>query len=177
LGASLAAMVANLSAHKKGWDARWEFFSDWAVKAQVLQQQLCSLVDADTQAFNSIITAMQLPKISNEEQQLRKAAIEHATLEAIRVPYRVMQLSFAAFEPIAAMAAEGNPNSASDAGVAALAARAAIRGAWLNVKINAQGYAQHPEVMQILDAAATIVDNSQNIETEVLQRVESHIKL
>lgn len=177
LGASLAAMVANLSAHKKGWDARWEFFSDWAVQAHSLQQQLCTLVDADTQAFNSIITAMQLPKASSEEQQLRKAAIEQATLEAIRVPYQVMQLSFAAFESIAAMAREGNPNSASDAGVAALAARAAIRGAWLNVKINAQGYAQHPEVMQMLVAAATIEQKSQDIETEILQCVESHIKL
>ena len=120
---------------------------------------------------------MQLPKASSEEQQLRKAAIEQATLEAIRVPYQVMQLSFAAFESIAAMAREGNPNSASDAGVAALAARAAIRGAWLNVKINAQGYAQHPEVMQMLVAAATIEQKSQDIETEILQCVESHIKL
>lgn len=177
LGASLSAMVANLSAHKKGWDERWEFFSDWAVKAQALQKQLCILVDADTQAFNGIMTAMQLPKTTTEEQQIRKTAIEQATLQAIRVPFQVMQLAFASFESIGVMAREGNPNSASDAGVAALAIRAALRGAWLNVKINAQGIAQHSEVLQILKTGESLIQASQNLENEILQSVESHIKL
>jgi glutamate formiminotransferase/formiminotetrahydrofolate cyclodeaminase len=139
LGAALAAMVANLSSHKRGWDENWKVFSDWAEKAQYLKKELLQLVDEDTRAFNAIMEAMQLPKETDEERQRRNAALEAATLHAINVPLRTMELAMEAFEPIRAMIESGNPNSISDAGVGALCARAAVHGAGLNVHINASG--------------------------------------
>ncbi len=139
LGAALAAMVANLSSHKRGWDDRWETFSEWAEKAQSLKTGLLQLVDEDTRAFNGIMEAMQLPKDSAEDRQKRSAAMEAATRYAIEVPLRTIELAMASFEPIRAMVETGNPNSISDAGVGALCARAAVHGAALNVHINAPG--------------------------------------
>jgi len=139
LGASLATMVANLSAHKKGWDERWEEFSNWAAKGQQYKDELLKLVDQDTAAFNLIMDAFNLPKGSDEEKASRSEAIQAATKNAMEVPYKVMQAAYASMEVIKAMAEIGNPNSVSDAGVAALCARAAVLGAFLNVRINASG--------------------------------------
>lgn len=139
LGAALAAMVANLSSHKRGWDDRWETFSEWAEKAQSLKTGLLLMVDEDTRAFNAIMEAMQLPKDTAEDRQKRSAAMEAATRYAIEVPLRTIELAMATFEPIRAMVETGNPNSISDAGVGALCARAAVHGAALNVHINASG--------------------------------------
>jgi len=139
LGASLGTMVANLSAHKRGWDARWEEFSGWAERGQRLKDELLHLVDEDTRAYNQVMEAMALPKATSEEQAARKARLAAANQRAIDVPYRVMQVSLAAFDLLEAMAEHGNPASASDAGVGALCARAAVRGAWLNVQTNLAG--------------------------------------
>lgn len=135
LGAALGTMVANLSSHKAGWDARWEEFSHWADKGQQLQHELMVLVDEDTEAFNRIMEAFGLPKGTPEEKAARTAAIQEATLFATQVPLHTMQASYKVFELCRAMAEEGNPNSVSDAGVGVLAARAAVLGAGLNVKI------------------------------------------
>ena len=139
LGAALGTMVANLSSHKAGWDDRWAMFSDWADKGHALMTELLHLVDEDTEAFNRIMAVFAMPKSTDEEKAARSAALQEATLYATQVPLRTMQTAFRAFEIVGAMAAEGNPNSVSDAGVGALAARSAVLGACLNVKINAAG--------------------------------------
>ena len=153
LGASLGTMVANLSSHKAGWDSRWEEFSRHADKGQALIKELLFLVDEDTRAFNAIMEAFGLPKSNDAEKAARKAAIQAATIYAIKVPFRTMQLAFDSFELVTEMAATGNPNSVSDAGVGALCARAAVKGCYLNVKINAQDLKEHPEVKPILEQA------------------------
>jgi len=137
LGAALATMVANLSAHKRGWDDRWEEFSNWAEKGKQHYVELLRLVDEDTAAFESVIAAYGLPQSSDAEKTARKQAIQDATKRAIEIPLQVMETSLASMEVIQAMAETGNPNSISDAGVAALCARTAVLGAFLNVKINA----------------------------------------
>jgi glutamate formiminotransferase/formiminotetrahydrofolate cyclodeaminase len=138
LGAALATMVANLSAHKRGWDDRWEEFSNWAEKGKKYYVELLRLVDEDTAAFDSVMTAYGLPQSSDAEKTARKQAIQAATKRAIEMPLQVMETSLASMEVIQAMAETGNPNSVSDAGVAALCARTAVLGAFLNVKINAR---------------------------------------
>ncbi|MCB0568906.1 MAG: glutamate formimidoyltransferase, partial [Phaeodactylibacter sp.] len=137
LGVSLGTMVANLSAHRRGWDDKWEEFSGWAEKGQELRDALLRLVDEDTRAFNRIIEAVRLPKETEAEKRARAEAMEEATKYATEIPFRTMELAFRSFDVIKAMAQAGNPNSASDAGVGALCARAAIMGAYLNVRINA----------------------------------------
>ena len=141
LGAALGAMVANLSAHKRGWDERWEEFSDWAVRGKACHEELLALVDRDTDAFNGIMDAFGLPQGNDGERAARDAAIQAATRTAIEVPLRVMEVALESLEVIAAMAADGNPNSVSDAGVGALCARSAVLGAGLNVRINAKDLA------------------------------------
>jgi glutamate formiminotransferase / formiminotetrahydrofolate cyclodeaminase len=136
LGASLGGMVANLSAGKRGWDDKLEYFSDWAVKAQKLKDELLSLVDEDTAAFNKVMDAFALPKESPEEKAARATAIEQATKYAAEVPLKVMETSFKSYALLSEMAAKGNPASVSDVGVGALATRACIEGAALNVRIN-----------------------------------------
>jgi glutamate formiminotransferase/formiminotetrahydrofolate cyclodeaminase len=136
LGASLGGMVANLSAGKRGWDDKLEYFSGWAVKAQQLKDELLSLVDEDTNAFNKVIDAFGLPKNSPEEKAARAAAIEEATKHAAEVPLRVMKTSAKSYELLSEMASNGNPASVSDVGVGALATRACIGGAAMNVRIN-----------------------------------------
>src|ERR1043165_5070226 len=150
LGAALGAMVANLSSHKKGWDNRWEEFSNWAEKGQKIKDELIRLVDADTAAFNRIMNAFGLPKTTEEEKKIRTGAIQAATRYAIEIPFRVMELSYESLEIIKAMAAEGNPNSVSDAGVGALCARSAVMGAFMNVRINAAGYDDKIFVTEVL---------------------------
>jgi len=139
LGVSLGTMVANLSAHKRGWDDRWEEFSDWAEKGMTYQKQLLSLVDEDTAAFNKIMEAYGLPSSNEKEKIARRNAIQEATKYATEIPFKVVEISLRSMEVMKAMAETGNPNSITDAGVGALCARAAVRGALLNVKINAGG--------------------------------------
>jgi glutamate formiminotransferase/formiminotetrahydrofolate cyclodeaminase len=136
LGASLGGMVANLSAGKRSWDDKLEYFSDWAVKAQQLKDQLLSLVDEDTAAFNKVMDALALPKEAAEEKAGRAAAIEQATKNAAEVPLKVMETASKSYELLAEMAESGNPASVSDVGVGALATRACLEGAALNVRIN-----------------------------------------
>lgn len=136
LGASLGGMVANLSAGKRGWDDKLECFSNWAVKAQQLKDELLSLVDEDTAAFNKVMDAFALPKESAEEKSARLAAIEQATKYAAEIPLKVMETSSKSYELLSEMAEKGNPNSISDVGVGLLATCACIEGAALNVRIN-----------------------------------------
>ncbi len=175
LGASLATMVANLSASKTGWQESWETFSDWAEKGQQLKDRLLALVDADTHAFNRIMEAFRLPKGTEAEQRERHLRIQEATKEAIRVPFRVMELASDSFAVIRAMAETGNPNSASDAGVAALCARAAVRGAYLNVKINAGSCEDKSFVQEMLDRGGKLSDAADRAEGEILAMVEEKI--
>lgn len=175
MGAALTTMVANLSAHKRGWDERWEEFSDWAEKGKYIQEGLLQLVDEDTRAFNEIMNAFGLPKNSAEEQAARKSAIDLATLNAIEVPYRVMKISFEGFEVAGAMAEFGNPNSISDAGVGALALYACIEGAWLNVMINAAEMKNHSRVEEILEAGSELLQRAEATKTSILASVKEKI--
>ncbi len=168
LGVSLATMVANLSSHKRGWDERWEEFSIWAEKGQILKQHLLNMVDEDTNAFNGIMNAFGLSNSTEEEKLNRKNAIQAATKVAIVTPFKVMQLANDSFEIIKAMAEEGNPNSISDAGVAALCARSAVIGAFLNVKINCGSYNDKEFVSDILIKGQQIVDNAISQENDIL---------
>jgi glutamate formiminotransferase/formiminotetrahydrofolate cyclodeaminase len=175
LGAALAAMVANLSAHKKGWDARWKEFSDWAEKGQRCKKELTGLVDADTRAFNGIMAAFGLPKASPEEKTARTAAIQAATKVAIEVPLNVMEVAYASLETIRAMAETGNPNSVSDAGVGALCARTAVLGAWLNVQINAGGYEDKEWIGKVLARGKELESKTVAAEAEILKIVSGKI--
>ena len=173
LGAALATMVANLSSHKKGCDARWETFSDWAECGQTLKDALLKKVDEDTAAFNAIMEAMQLPKSNDTEKAARKGALQAATQLAIEVPLSTMRLSLESFTIIKTMAEIGNPNSVSDAGVGALCARAAVRGAYLNVKINASGFDDKGFIEKTLKEANEIVEKAAIFEEEILSIVDS----
>lgn len=175
LGAALATMVANLSAHKKGWDNRWKEFSDWAEKGQTFKDELIRLVDADTRAFDSIMIAFSLPKGNESEKALRQQAIQEATRTAIEVPFRVMEVAFASLEVTKAMALAGNPNSVSDAGVGALCARAGVLGAFMNVRINAAGYEDKGYVTEILAKGKQIADKTVLAEAEILRIVQEKI--
>ncbi len=175
LGVSLATMVANLSSHKRGWDERWEEFSNWACRGQQLKDELLQLVDKDTMVFNAIMQAFQLPKSNEAEKRLRKEAIDAATIEAIKVPFRVMQLSIRSFEIIRAMAETGNPNSVSDAGVGALCARTAVLGAHLNIMINAQGMEKDTFVADTIQKAQQLADRAVKEEAAILEIVKTKI--
>lgn len=177
LGISLATMVANLSSHKKGWDDRWEEFSNWADKGQTIKDQLLSLVDKDTAAFNKIMSAFSLPKGTEEEKTIRKQAIQDATKFAIEIPFKVMQLSYESMEIIKAMAEFGNPNSVSDAGVGALCARSAVMGAFMNVRINASGFDDNNFVNDIITKGKEIETKTMELETEILKIVNEKIGL
>lgn len=175
LGVSLGTMVANLSSHKRGWDDRWEEFSDWAVKGQSLKRQLLAMVDEDTNSFNGIIVAMRLPKSSAADKAARKAAIQAATKYATEVPFKVMELTLATFEITKAMADFGNPSSVTDAGVGALCARAAIRGAFMNVRVNATGLDDKAFVKEILAKGQTIEDKAAALEAEIMETVNGKL--
>ncbi|MBS1652213.1 MAG: glutamate formimidoyltransferase [Bacteroidetes bacterium] len=175
LGISLAAMVANLSSHKKGWDNKWEEFSEYAEKGQKLKNQLLSLVDEDTNAFNKIMQALSLPKSNDTEKSIRTAAINQATKFAIEIPLKVMELSFESLQIIKVMAEIGNPNSVSDAGVGALCARTAVMGAFMNVRINAAGYSDKAFVNSVIEKGKKIETQTKMIELEILQIVDSKI--
>jgi glutamate formiminotransferase/formiminotetrahydrofolate cyclodeaminase len=175
LGVSLATMVANLSSHKKGWDSRWEEFSQWAEKGQRYKDELTKLVDADTAAFNKIMTAFGLPKATDDEKAARKQAIQEATKFAIEIPFKVMQLSYESMSLIKAMADIGNPNSVSDAGVGALCARSAVMGAFMNVRINAGGYDDKTFVEGIIAKGKDIENKTIALEAEILKIVNGKI--
>jgi glutamate formiminotransferase/formiminotetrahydrofolate cyclodeaminase len=175
LGAALGSMVANLSAHKRGWDDRWEEFSGWAEKGKQAHNRLLKLVDEDTAAFNAIMDAFSLPKNNDQEKMTRSAAIQAATKHAIEVPFEVMQTAFSSLEVIQAMVETGNPNSVSDAGVGALCARTAVYGAYLNVRINAGGLADKAFAEDILTRAVQLLHETQAKEGEILKLVESKI--
>jgi glutamate formiminotransferase / formiminotetrahydrofolate cyclodeaminase len=175
LGVSLGTMVANLSSHKRGWDNRWKEFSDWAARGQQLKDRLLYLVDEDTQAFNKIMDAFQLPKGNDEEKAARSKAIQDATKYAIEVPFAVMQTTLETFGLIKAMAEIGNPNSVSDAGVGALCARAAVWGAYLNVKINAADLKDEAFKTEVLSKADAMVKEADKLEREILEVVECKI--
>lgn len=176
LAAALGTMVANLSSHKAGWDDRWEFFSDWADNGMAVMNELLYLVDEDTAAFNKIMDVFGMPKGTDEEKAARAEAMEAATLYATQVPLRTMKAAYKAFDVVRAMAEEGNPNSVSDAGVGALAARSAVMGACLNVKINAAGLKDRAMAEALVKEAEEIQALAQKAEAEVLAVVESKIQ-
>lgn len=171
LGAALGTMVANLSAHKAGWDDRWEEFSNVAEKGRDIMERLLALVDEDTEAFNRIMAVFTMPKKTDEEKAARAAALEEATLYATQVPLRTMKTAFEAFDIVEAMALKGNPASVSDAGVGALAARAAVLGAWLNVRINAAGLKDREKADALLAEAQKIADDANSREAQVMKTV------
>jgi len=172
LGASLGTMVANLSAHKRGWDDRWKEFSAWAEQGQQLKDRLIRLVDEDTQAFNKVMAALGMPRTSEEEKAARARALEAANIGALEVPWEVMRAAGEAFPLLRAMAEQGNPASASDAGVGVLCTRAAIRGAWLNVRTNASGIKNKAAIAEILDKGDKLEKAAEMQEREILALVE-----
>jgi len=175
LGAALGTMVANLSSHKPGWDARWKEFSDWADKGQAMLAKLVALVDEDTAAFNRIMAALGMPKGSEEEKKARAEALEAATLYATEVPLKTMKAALEVFPLLSAMASEGNPNSVSDAGVGALAARSAVLGAQLNVRINAAGLADRGTAERLCAEAADIAAKAIAAEADILAIADQKI--
>lgn len=176
LGAALSTMVANLSAHKPGWDDRWKEFSDYAERGHALMTRLLALVDEDTAAFNKIMAVFSMPKSTPEEKAARAEALETATLYATEVPLRTMEASYDVFDYAEAMAREGNPASVSDAAVGALAARAAVVGALLNVRINAAGLKNRENAEKLLARADEIDKKSEARVTTVLEIANSKIK-
>ena len=176
LGAALGAMVANLSAHKAGWDDRWEEFSNWAEKGQKIKNELLFLVDEDTRSYNLIIEAFKLPKGTPEEIAERKKAIQDATRYAIEIPFKVMQKALESMEVIKAMTEHGNPSSVSDAGVGALCARTAVMGAFMNVKINASGLEDKDFINEIIAKGAVIEKEAKDLEAQILKIVFEKVK-
>ncbi len=175
LGVSLGTMVANLSSHKRGWDDKWEVYSDWAEKGQVFKDELLFLVDEDTRAFNKIMEAFGLPKGTDEEKAARHNAIQEASKYAMQIPFRVMERSLASMEVMKAMAENGLEASVSDAGVGALCARTAVMGAFLNVKINADGVDDKDFVNDLLSRGAEIEKQALEQENEILAIVNQKI--
>jgi len=178
LGIALGTMVANLSAHKRGWDDRWQEFSDWAEKGKAIQNSLLHLVDEDTKAFNNIMEAFSLPKKSEEEKKMRDNAVQEATKNATLVPLKVMEIAYSGFDLINAMVENGNPNSITDAGVGALAIRSCIRGAFLNVRINASGLSDKVFVAEVIakgtDIEAKTLAAEDTIVKTITQRIINH---
>ncbi len=175
LGVSLGTMVANLSAHKAGWDNRWEFFSSWAVKGQSYKNTLLALVDEDTNAFNKIIEAFRMPKSTGTEKKIRTNAIQDATKYATEIPLKVMETAYKSMEVMAAMVKEGLQNSLSDAGVGALCAKTAVTGAYFNVRINAKDIKDRKFADNIIARADVIYQNSLNLENEIVDYINSKI--
>lgn len=167
LGVSLGTMVANLSSHKKGWDAQWKFYSDWALKGQAIKKEMLKMVDEDTNAFNKIMLAFGLPKGNDEEKKVRSEAIQSATKLAIITPYKVMQLALESMELMKVMVEQGNPNSVTDAAVGALCARTAVIGAFMNVRINASGYNDKAFINDIISKGKEIQEKAIAIENEI----------
>jgi len=175
-GIALATMVANLSSHKRGWDDRWEYFSDWAEKGETIRRKLIAAVDADTEAFNKVMEAFSLPKETPEEKQLRSVAIQKAQFGAVQVPLDVMKIAASALPVAEAMVKQGNPNSVTDAGVGASALVCGIYGAYLNVCINLKDLKDRSVADSIAAEAASILTESQNMESEIRKAVIQMIR-
>jgi len=175
LGVALGTMVANISSHKRGWDERWKEFSDWAEKGKEIQNKLLQLVDEDTVAFNGILNAYSLPKKTEEEIRVRKSAVQEATRNATLIPLKVMETAFSGFGLIREMVEKGNPNSVTDAAVGALAIRSCIRGAFLNVKINASGLDDREFVSELLKKGQRIESEAIDTEEAILKKTEEII--
>ncbi len=175
IGAALGTMVANLSANKSGWEERWEEFSQWALKGQLLKDELIRLIDEDTAAFNKIMDAYRLPKSNPEERKERKKAIKSATKYAIRIPYKVMSTSYKALDMLEYMANNGNPNSISDAGVGVLAIKTAVEGAYMNVRINCKDFDDEKFVSDILEKSNDLLEKTKTRSTEILNTVYQSI--
>ena len=175
LGAALGTMVANLSSHKPGWDDRWEEFSKHAVVGQKIKDELLWLVDEDTQSFNKIMNAFGLPKGTDEEKAIRRQAIEEATKYATEIPFKTVQRSFDVFALCEAMVETGNPNSVTDAGVGALCAKAAVTGAYFNVRINAATLQDKEFAADIVKKAYEYVEKAAALEAKIVKRVEEII--
>jgi glutamate formiminotransferase/formiminotetrahydrofolate cyclodeaminase len=175
LGVSLGTMVANLSSHKRGWDERWEEFSDVAERGQKFKDELLRLVDEDTRAFNKIMDAFGLPKKTQEEKDVRAKAIEEASKYAMEIPFKVMQTAYESINVMRAMAENGNPNSVSDAGVGALCALTAVEGAYLNVKINAQGIKDKSFTSKLLKKGEEIMNRTRECRNAIMEVVEQKI--
>lgn len=175
LGAALGTMVANLSSHKRGWDNRWEEFSTEAEKGMEIQRELLNLVDEDTAAFNKIMDAFTLPKSNEEDKEIRQKTIQNATENAAKVPLQVMKTAYRSFDLLQKMAENGNPNSVSDAGVGTLNARAAIRGAMLNVRINAAGLSNKELAKELIKEGETIEEKSAHAEEKILKMINLKI--
>ena len=176
LGVSLGTMVANLSSHKRGWDDRWEEFSDVAERGQKLKDELLNLVDEDTRAFNRIMEAFGLPKKTDEEKKARTQAIQEASKYAMQIPFKVMETSYKSVEIMRAMAENGNPNSVSDAGVGALCALTAVEGAFLNVKINAAGIHDKNFTQELIAKAEEIMQKTRACRDAIMETVEQKIR-
>lgn len=175
LGVSLGTMVANLSAHKPGWDDRWEEFSIWAEKGQVYKNKLLALVDEDTNAFNKIIEGFRMPKSTDKEKAERAEAIEKATIYATEVPLQVMETAYQSMEVMDKMAKIGLQNSLSDAGVGALCARTAVYGAYFNVRINAKDIKNRETAEKLLEKAKSIFDNTLALEQDIIDFINEKI--
>lgn len=177
MGAALGSMVANLSGHKRGWDDRWEEFATWAERGAEMQKRLLALVDEDTEAYNGILKAFEMPKRSEEEKAARAAAVEAATLHASLVPLTVMKEAFKVFELLEEMTTKGNPNSVTDGAVGVLAVRACIRGAFLNVKINIKGLKDRTKAGELISTAREIDDAAARLEEEIISRVSGQLAI
>ena len=177
LGASLGTMVANLSAHKRGWDNKWNYYSDWAVKGQEIKDTLIDLVDEDTHAFTRFMNAIRMPKGNEEEKAARKKAMEDATKNAINVPLEVMRTAYKAYDMLDAMAENGLKASISDAGVGALCTKAAIEGAFMNVKINLDGLNDRGFLEKVMEEAQAIQEKSVSRSQSIVDAVEAVIKV
>jgi glutamate formiminotransferase/formiminotetrahydrofolate cyclodeaminase len=175
LGAALGTMVANLSSHKRGWDERWEEFSAWAERAKACHDELVTLIDADTTAFKEIMAAFGMPQSTDPECAARTEAIQSATHDAIEIPLRVMEISLASMDVIAAMAEIGIPASVSDAGVGALCARSAVMGAYLNVRINAETLLDEKQAVEYVRRGRDLQDQAIVLEREILAEVDRRL--
>jgi len=175
LAAALGVMVANLSGHKRGWDDKWEYFSDWAEKGENLRQTLLHLIDEDTQAFNGVMDAFGLPKSTPEEKEARTAAIQAATKVAVEAPLKVMKTTFELFPLLKAMVENGNPNSITDAGVGANCARSAIYGAYLNVLVNLNGISDEAYVQTVKEESAGILADALALEAGLMDLVKTEL--
>ncbi len=173
LGVSLGTMVANLSAHKAGWDDRWEEFSNWAIKGQAYKNKLLFLVDEDTNSFNRIIEGFRMPKSNDEEISIRKQAIENATKYATEIPFQVMETAYNSMEVMEAMIEKGLQNSLSDAAVGILCARTAVFGAYFNVRINAKDIKDKEFTKDILAKAKKIYNSTIQKEKDVIEYIDS----
>ncbi|MEO6833345.1 MAG: cyclodeaminase/cyclohydrolase family protein, partial [Chitinophagaceae bacterium] len=173
LAASLGTMVANLSSHKRGWDERWKYFSDWAEKGQRFKAELLHLIDEDTASFNAIMKSFELPKGNDAEKKQRSAAIQAATKYAAEVPLRTMESAYGVFDLLEEMSKEGNPNSITDVGVGVLCARTAVHGAYLNVLVNASGLKDATAKEAILNEARALLAKALEREQVLLPVIES----